>query len=355
MDTETKMNMIKKLPTEEIITEGDLGTIFENYEHPKHYIGFEVSGMLHIGSGLSISQKINDFVEAGVKTNIFLADYHAWINGKLNGDLKTIQKVALGYFKHAFISLGLNEDKTNYILASSIYDNNYWADVLNIAKDTTLKRMLRTVTIQGRKETDSLKSAAVMYSAMQVADIYKLDVQIAQAGMDQRKVHVLARELMSKFNRKFVAVHGHIIPGLKGPKRMNETGITPDVLDVKMSKSKPDTAVFIHDSPEEIKRKIKKAYCPEKITKGNPIFEIAKYLILRNKPLEITRPAKFGGDLTIQTGVELSDMYANGKLHPTDLKSAVSIELIDMLKPVRDYFEKNKGYLEQIQGIKISR
>ena len=81
-------------------------------------------------------------------------------------------------------------------------------------------------------------------------------------------------------------------------------------IDAKMSKSVPSSAIFIHDSEEEIKDKIKKAYCPEKIVEGNPIVEYAEYLILRDKGMKIERPAKFGGDIEIADAEELKHIYS---------------------------------------------
>ncbi len=354
MDIETKIELVKRKPTEEIVTEQSLREIFEAYEHPKHYIGFEISGKVHLGTGLCTTLKIRDFIQAGIKPTIFLADYHSYINGKLGGDMEKIRKVANGYFKHCFVSLGLPEDKVEYVLASEFYDNDYWADVLKVAKDTTMKRMLRCITIMGRKEEEGMKSSVIFYPAMQAADLFGLDVQIAHAGMDQRKVHMLAHELAPKFgNRKFASVHGHLLPSLLGVQRMN-----PDeeaVVDAKMSKSKPDSAIFIHDSEDEIKKKISKAYCPEKVAEGNPVFEMAEYLVLRERPMKIERPAKFGGDLEIPDAAALRTVYSEGKLHPMDLKNSVARELITMLAPCREYFAKNKEYLEQMKEVEITR
>lgn len=346
MDIESKIDLVKKTPTEEVVTEEDLREIFQNYSHPQHYIGFEISGMVHVGSGLVTMLKVKDFMKAGCKSIIWLADYHSWINGKLGGDLEEIRKIAKGYFKHAFISLGLED--VEFKLASETYDNDFWANVLRISKDTTIKRMLRCTTIMGRKQSDTLSCSAIVYPAMQAADIFHLDVQLAHAGMDQRNVHMLAREFSSKVGKKFASVHHHLLPGLKGGDRM-------DPLEVKMSKSKPDSAIFIHDSEDEIKSKIKKAFCPEKIVEGNPITETAIYMILRDKSLKIERPEKFGGDLEIQNGEELTKLYSEGKLHPVDLKNAVSTELVEMLKPAREYFAKNKHYLEQLKEINVTR
>jgi tyrosyl-tRNA synthetase len=364
MDIERRIELVKRKPTEEVVTEKDLREIFETHARPRHYIGFEISGMVHIGSGLCTMLKIRDFMEAGCKPLIWLADYHAWINGKFGGDLEKIQKIGEGYFKHAFVSLGLPEDKVEYKLASKTYEKHpeFWADTLRITKDTTMNRMLRCVTIMGRKENDALNAASMVYPAMQAADIFLLDIQIAHAGMDQRKVHMLAHELAPKFKKKICAVHGHLLPGLQGPGRMNapgvETGVDAKVdeaIEAKMSKSKPDSAIFVHDSEEDIARKIKKAYCPEKIVEGNPIIEYAEYLVLRDKSLRIERPAKFGGDLDVVDAVELKRIYSEGKLHPMDLKASVTRELSAMLKPSRDYFAKHEDYLKQIKLDDITR
>ena len=369
MDLETKIELVKRKPTEEVVTEKDLKEIFETYSHPHHYIGFEISGHVHIGSGMTTMLKTRDLLEAGCKSTIWLADYHAWINGKFGGDLDKIQKVGEGYFKHAFVSLGLPEDKVQYLLASKTYDKHpeFWADTLRIAKDTTMNRMLRCVTIMGRKESDTLNAASMVYPAMQAADVFLLDVQIAHAGMDQRKVHMLAHEVAPKFKKKICAIHHHLLAGLQGPGRMNapgvetgvkETGVDAQVdeaIEAKMSKSKPDSAIFVHDSVEDIQRKIKKAYCPEKIADGNPIIEYAEYLVLRDKALKIERPAKFGGDVEFADADELKKTYVEGKLHPMDLKAAVARELIEMLKPSRDYFVKHADYLAQIKSAEITR
>jgi len=112
---------------------------------------------------------------------------------------------------------------------------------------------------------------------------------------------------------------------------------------LKMSKSKPDTAIFIHDSPEEIRRKIKKAFCPEKEIEFNPLIDWAKKLIFPIKgKLEVKREKEFGGDVTYNSADDLEEDFSKGKLHPTDLKNAISEALIEILKPAREHFSKKK-------------
>jgi len=354
MDVEGKVELVKRTPTIELVTEEELKSLFETKAHPKHYIGFEISGYVHLGTGLLTALKVKDLMAAGVRPTIFLADYHTWINGKMGGDLELIRKIAAGYFKHAFVALGLPEDKVDYVLASKMYNDEYWKMVLDISRNTTMNRMMRCVTIMGRKETDNLSSAGVLYPAMQAADIFMLGVDIAHGGMDQRKIHMLAREIAPKLGKeKPIALHTGLLAGLQSSLRMNPT--EDEVIDAKMSKSVPDSAIFIHESEEEIRRKIGKANCAPKILEGNPIIQYAEMLVLRDRALKIERPAKFGGDLEIADGAQLRSEYSEGKLHPMDLKNAVARELCSMLKPAREYFGKHEEYLKEMEKIKVTR
>ncbi len=354
MDVEGKIALVKRQPVSEIVTEGELRQLFESDSHPKHYIGFEISGKVHLGSGLLTALVLKDLMKAGIRPTIFLADYHAWINGKLGGDLDRIQQAAKGYFKSAFISLGLTEDKVDYVLASELYGKDYWKEVLRISKDTTMQRMLRCTTIMGRSQKDALDCASVLYPAMQAADISALDADIAHAGMDQRKVHMLAREIAEKHGRKKpVAMHHRLMMGLLGPQKMggiDENSSLDAEISSKMSKSKPDSCIFVHDSEAEILRKLKGAYCPEKSAEGNPVLEMCECFVFREKgaSLDIRRPAKYGGDAVFSSYAELRDAYAAGKLHPMDLKSATAEALAKMLEPSRKYFESRPELLAQI-------
>ena len=358
MDIEGKLSLVNRNPVCEVVTQEELRGLFETKAHPRHYIGFEISGKVHLGSGLLTSLILKDLMASGIKPTIFLADYHAWINGKMGGDLGKIQSVALGYFKSAFASLGLPEGKVDYVLASELYGklgNDYWKEVLRISKETTMARMLRCTTIMGRTQKDALDCASVLYPAMQSADISALGADIAHAGMDQRKVHMLSREIAEKHGKKKpLAMHHRLLMGLLGPQKMGfEQSEKEDIeISSKMSKSKPDSAIFVHDSEEVIKRKLSRAYCPEKQPENNPVLEMCSVFIFRDEKsaLEVTRPAKFGGDVQFCSYAEVEAAYKEGKLHPMDLKNALASSLSLQLEPCRRHFEKHPELLAQIEA-----
>jgi tyrosyl-tRNA synthetase len=377
MEVETVLRLIKRLPTEEVLTGDKLVEYLTQGVSLKHYIGYEISGYVHLGTGPLSTSKVVDFQKAGIDVTIFLADYHSWINKKLGGDLSTIRKVAGGYFKEALKQslkiVGGNPDNVKFVLGSELYEKKgieYLETILKVSMNTTLSRVKRSITIMGRKEGEVIDFAQLLYPPMQVADIFALGVNLAHGGMDQRKAHVIALEVGEKVaGYKPVAIHHHLLIGmhisedirqkiLKAKKEGNRELLEEGIIDIKMSKSKPESAIFIHDSPEDIKRKIERAYCPPKEVELNPILEIANYILFRGeeKEFEIIN-AKTGERRVYTSYTQLESEYKEGKIHPADLKNAVTNELIKLLEPAYRHFTEGPGkrYLEEMREIKITR
>jgi tyrosyl-tRNA synthetase len=362
VDIDKRIELICRPPTEEILTPEDLRQLLEKEEHPVAYNGWEPSGLAHLGTGVICAYKMKDFAEAGVHFKAFLATWHAYLNNKLGGDLTLIRKAA-DLFRHSWIALGVPEDKVEFIYSDELYDDlSYWAKTMAIAKSLTIARTTRTLEIAGRKEGEAHYVSDFLYTPMQVADIFHLKVKICQLGMDQRKANVVAREIGEKIGYwKPVCVHHHLLQGLEKPKvwPIPEGQEKEAVASAKMSKSKPDTCIFVYDSPEEIQKKMAKAFCPEKTVQFNPVLDICKHIIFREKSaFNIDRPAKFGGAIQFGGFEELATTYAEGKLHPMDLKSGVAKELGNILEPVRRYFTNNKEAkycLEVVRKAKVTR
>ncbi len=374
-----ELELIKRAPTEEILTEQRLEDYFGTDKGLKHYIGFEISGFVHLGTGLLSMQKVADFQEAGADTNIFLADYHTWINKKLGGDLSTIRKIGGTYFKEALKkslgAVGGKPEEVNFVMGSELYDKlgvGYLEDIIKVSKKMTLARAKRSITVAGRKEGEDVSFGQLLYVPMQVADIYGLKVNLAHAGMDQRKAHIVALEVSKEFDYEPIAVHHHLLTGvhiseeqrtgiIAAKLQKNRELLEQQLIEVKMSKSKPESAIFIHDTEEVIRKKITGAYCPMKETNINPIMDLSNYivfpyLIRKNMDFEIVNK-KTNKSNTYKQSSELENAYQNGEIHPVDFKEAVANYLINMLEPARNYFLEGNGkkYLEELQDIKITR
>ncbi|TMI07313.1 tyrosine--tRNA ligase [Candidatus Bathyarchaeota archaeon] len=316
-------------------------------------------GMMHIGTGLVCGTKIKDMVQAGFHFIIFLADWHSMINNKFGGDMEKIE-AAGEYFKHCFTALGLTEDKVEYIWASELASKpNYWERVIRVAKTTTAQRVMRALPIMGRDlKAQEVETASLFYPCMQAADIFEMSLDVACAGIDQRKAHVLAREAGEKLRwGKPVALHTPMLMGLAGIQGSEKGSYDEDpklssVIAAKMSKSKPENTILLHDSPELIEEKLRKAYCPPKIVEGNPVIEYYRLLAFpANKTVTLNRDQKYGGDMKFSTHKELEEAYKTGKIHPQDLKSNMARILADILKGVREYFDKHPEPLEQMQKL----
>lgn len=357
MDIETRMDLIKEVG-EEIVTEDELRHILETKNTPLTYDGFEPSGTAHIAQGILRAINVNKMTKAGVKFIMYAADWHGWTNLKFGGDLKKIQ-IAGDYLIEVWKATGMNLDKVEFVRAVDLVDSQeYWKKVIRIAQHSTVKRILRCGQIMGRKESEVQQASQIIYPCMQAADVFELKTDITQLGMDQRKVYMLAREIGPKLGWwKPVVVSHHMLMGLGEPPKGDKDALDRKI-DIKMSKSKPDTAIFMTDTPHEVTRKIKKAYCPAKQTHENPLLDYAKHIIFETrKTLKIERPEKFGGDLEFGKYSELEQTFGAGELHPMDLKNAVAVEINKLLDPVRKHFSKGKPkqLMEKVQSFTVTR
>lgn len=360
MTIDEKINLIKQVG-EEIVIEDELKKLFESNNPLIAYDGFEPSGQIHLAQGILRAINVNKMIQAGIKFKMLVADWHAMANNKLGGDLEKIQTTGK-YFIEVWKASGMNLEQIEFVWASDLTKNpDYWKLVVQVGKSNALKRFVRTAEMMGREESlDNLTGAHIIYSCMQVADIFTLGAQITQLGMDQRKVNMLAREIGPQLGFwKPVVISHHMLLGLaKPPERIGSDKITRTIA-LKMSKSKPNTAIFMTDTFEDIKRKIDKAWCPEGIVEDNPILEYCKYILFEKfDTLPIERPEKFGGTVIITSYSELEALYREKKIHPMDLKKTVTLLIDKLLQPVRKHFDENteaRKLLEQVKSFHITR
>ena len=222
--------------------------------------------------------------------------------------------------------------------------------MLRVSKATSVARVKRAMNIMGRSEDEAERDLSkLFYPAMQVSDIFYLNLDVAYGGMDQRHAHMLARDVSKKLGKKApVAIHTPLLTGLQAGSRMDPT-------EIKMSKSKPDSMISIHDTPDVVKNKMKKAYCPEKQIEGNPVLELCKYVIfpeIKTGTFLIERPDAFGGNLKFKSYGELEKAYISG-LHPLDLKNATANYINKILEPIHKYFEKNSENYDKMKKLGI--
>ena len=380
------------------IGEENIGS--ENLEHllsnkPKVYAydGFEPSGRMHIAQGLLRAHNVNKFVKAGVRFKFWVADWFALMNLKLGGDIKKIRKAGeemILMWKACNMNVDAKDKDGNpmieFIWSSEEINkrsDEYWKLVLDIATKFTLARITKCTTIMGKKEEknmfdnivelntditklfahieenttnnidsiytesknkilqilksivethrEELAASQIFYPVMQCADIFFLGVDICSLGVDQKKVNMLAIEYCDKIKRKFkpIIISHHMLNGLDGSD--------------KMSKSNPDNTIFMDDNSNEIKRKIKKAFCEPNNIEKNPLIDWIEHLILKIND-SITIMTKNNEDIEVEMVYnnvsEIKNNFQTGLIHPKNLKDCVTNVLINMLQPIQQKFKE---------------
>lgn len=322
------------------------------------YDGFEPSGRIHIAQGIAKAINVNRLLRSGIDCVFYVADWFAALNNKCDAELSKIQTLGryfvevwkacgmLGVSKPVVFSTGQTAS-VRFVWASEFIRQNsssYWMRVMNIARSFTVPRMQRCSTIMGRTEGDDQPISQILYPSMQCADIFELKLDLVEMGLDQRKVNALARDYCDKSvelrHHKPVILMHHMLLGLVG--------------DGKMSKSIPDSAIYMDDSFEEIQRKIMNASCPEPgAESGNPILEYYKYIVFGAIEQEMISTECLGSVVVLPYDrdgsaadcsqfanyEELETAYVEGRIAPYVLKSSLVHYIDNLIAPVRAHFE----------------
>ncbi len=316
------------------------------------YIGLEPSGKAHLAYVL-LADTIRNMLDEGVNVIILLADWHAWVNDKFDRDMEKIG-ISGEYLAEIFRALLGNPDEgegagnLRFISASELMDSGkYWERVLRCSKNMSLSRVRRTFSIMGRDEDSSDHDlSAFFYPALQAADVFELEVDIAFGGMDQRKAHMYMREVADRFDwTKATCIHTPMMSGLKGP------GERMDSFDHKMSKSDPGNAILLDDDPDSIRSKMRQAF----LEVGNPhsaVFEIAQHVVLPKRgSITVTPDPKYGKPSEWDDLQSFSDAVSDGIIHPLDAKNAVADCLSEVLEHVSRHLSSKPELLEAMNQL----
>lgn len=316
------------------------------------YVGFEPSGKAHIGWKV-LALQLRRMLDANANVMVFLADWHAWVNDKFNGDMDAIQTTGV-YMQETFRALldhppeGEGPGELQFKWASDLMkSSDYWARVLRCSKGATLAMVRKTFTIMGRDEASSDHDLSKFYyPAMQAADIFEMDIDIAIGGMDQRKAHMFMRDVASKYGwAKATCLHTPIISSLK------TSGARMESFDHKMSKSDPNGALLLHDTPEQIRKKMRKAYISPDDPQS-PVYELAEHILLPEfGEIVVTPNPKFGQPSTWTDLEAFRAAVMDGTLHPLDAKFGVGDGLARGLEALAAHFEAHPETLDKVTDL----
>lgn len=337
MDVAHKVQLVTR-NTQDIITPEELKALFEKKPHPVMYLGTSITGRPHIGYFVW-AIKLTDFLKAGCKVKLLLADVH----GALDNTPWDLLEKRYEYYSIVIPAMleALGADLSRFEIVkgsdfqtSKEYVFDLWKLSTAISVHDANKAGSEVV-----KQSENPKLAGLLYPIMQALDEQYLGVDIQYGGIDQRKILVLARESLPKIGYKSrVEVMTPLVPGLAPGGKMSSS--------VKGSK------IDLIDEQKTVEEKLRGAFCPEGVAEGNGVLAFMKYVIMvlkgdNGEELVIQRPEKFGGNVSFKTYDELEAAYLDRKIHPMDLKAAMAREVNVLLEPIRKSIEKHQKLISE--------
>ena len=315
------------------------------------YDGFEPSGRMHIAQGVFKAMNVNKCTVHGTNSTFifWVADWFALMNDKMGGDLEKIKTVGL-YLIEVWKAAGMDLSHVIFKWASEEITNHadkYWPTMLDVARRFNITRIKKCCQIMGRLE-GNLTAAQILYPLMQCTDVFFLKADICQLGVDQRKVNMLAREYCeaAKVKNKPIILSHHMLYGLKAGQE-------------KMSKSDPDSAIFMEDAAEDVERKIMNAFCPTKPEVKDEAVELddagkeSMHLVkddIKNPCLDYIEHIIFSppgatfsaGGITYPDFETVKAKFLDGDISENALKRGLIDALNVLLEPVRSHFSSDE-------------
>jgi tyrosyl-tRNA synthetase len=332
MNTDEKIDLITR-NLQEVIGKDELKSKLKSKGDFSIYWGTMPTGSISIAYFFPML-KVADFLKAGCRVKILLADLHALLDS-VPWDI--LEKRYL-YYREAIVlilkTIGVDIKKLEFVKGSDLeLDKKYFNDLLKLSTLTSLHDSTKAASEAVKSARgDNIKLSGMIYPLMQALDEEYLKVDAQFAGMDQRKIMVYAREYLPKIGYKSrIEMMNPMIRGLVGE---------------KMSSSVEGTKIDLLETEENIRRKINNAECVAGNV-DNGIMSLLKYLIFVLKKDEkekfiVERPEKYGSNLVYNNYEDLEKDFKQKKLHPLDLKNAVVKELINLLS----CFRKDKKLID---------
>ena len=328
MDANERIKLITR-NLQEVIGEDNLKKLLKEKKEVSVYWGTMPTGSISIAYFFPML-KIADFLKAGLKVKILIADLHAALDSVPWPLLEKRYEYYTCAIKLILKTIGVDIKKLEFVKGSDFQlKPEYMYDILRLSTITSIHASTKAASeaVKSAKGSE-IKVSGLIYPLMQALDEEYLKADIQFAGVDQRKIMVYAREHLPKIGYDArIEMMNPMIRGLIGE---------------QMSSSIEGTKIDLLDSEETVKKRINNAEC----VAGNPnngIMSILKNLIFilkssDNKKFIVKRDKKYGGELIYSSYEEVEKDFKAKKLHPLDLKLAVTDEINELLKE----FKKDK-------------
>lgn len=291
------------------------------------YWGTATTGKPHVAYFVPMS-KIADFLKAGCEVTILFADLHAFLdNMKAPWELLELRVQYYEQVIKAMLeSINVPLDKLKFVKGTDFQlSREYTLDVYRLSSMVT-EHDAKKAGAEVVKQVEHPLLSGLLYPGLQALDEEYLKVDAQFGGVDQRKIFTLAEKYLPSLGyAKRSHLMNPMVPGLTG---------------TKMSSSEEESKIDLLDKKEDVKKKLKKAFCEPGNIQNNGVLSFVKHVLF---PLQgefiIKRDPKWGGDNVYTDFEVLEKEFAEEIVHPGDLKASVEVALNKLLDPIRKKFE----------------
>ncbi|KAK5011517.1 hypothetical protein LTR28_000879 [Elasticomyces elasticus] len=308
----------------------------KNNQAPSIYWGTATTGRPHCGyfvPGLKIAQ----FLRAGCRVTILLADIHAFLDNEKAPFELVVHRAKFYRFviTEMLKAAGVSTEKLAFVLGSDYQlSKEYSLDLLRMSTKVS-EHDAKRAGAEVVKQSENAPLSGLLYPLMQALDEEYLHVDAQFGGVDQRKIFALAKEMLPRIGYKERAhLMNALVPGLAGG---------------KMSSSDPDSKIDLLDDAAAVQKKIRKAYAMPRTVQDNGLISFIEFVLLPAGALLRGGEPRFvverradegeGTPLVYSDIAALKRDYEADVLTPQLLKSSVTVALTTLLQPIQAAFQ----------------
>lgn len=325
LTVDEKFNLISR-NLQEVLGEERLKEILKERD-VKIYWGTATTGKPHVAYFVPMC-KISDFLKAGCEVTILFADLHAYLdNMKAPWDLlKFRTEYYENLIKTVLKSINVPIEKLKFVRGTDYQlSKDFTLDVYRLSSMLT-EHDAKKAGAEVVKQVQHPMISSLLYPGLQALDEEYLKVDAQFGGIDQRKIFIFAEKYLPMLGfSKRSHLMNPMVPGLSGG---------------KMSSSEETSKIDLLDTPQDVKRKMKKAFCEPGNIEENGILAFSKHVLFSlNDEIIVSRKPEYGGDIVYTVYEDLEQDFVEQKLHPGDLKGTVEKYLNQLLEPIRETFK----------------
>uniref|UniRef100_A0A9J7X1G8 Tyrosine--tRNA ligase n=1 Tax=Cyprinus carpio carpio TaxID=630221 RepID=A0A9J7X1G8_CYPCA len=267
-------------------------------------------------------------ITRNLQVTILFADLHAYLdNMKAPWELLELRVQYYEQVIKAMLeSIGVPLDKLKFVKGTDYQlSREYTLDVYRLSSMVT-EHDAKKAGAEVVKQVEHPLLSGLLYPGLQALDEEYLKVDAQFGGVDQRKIFTLAEKYLPSLGyTKRIHMMNPMVPGLTGG---------------KMSSSEEESKIDLLDKNQEVKKKLKKAFCEPGNVENNGVLSFVKHVLFPlHSEFIIKRDPKWGGDKVYTDYEEVERDFAAEQIHPGDLKASVELALNKLLDPIRKKFE----------------